>query len=190
MDEPAQLDEPCAVAGDLGAGIDDCDSGLYCWDYDAEGHGTCSAFCFGVHGDPKCPQKMECAAIAEAALDLCVRSCNPLMPDCPAVNGVCIPHGHDPGVGDFFSCRNQYLDEIHTGELNSPCYYASSCGNGLVCLHDEAAVECNDVACCQPVCDTEAPNTCPGQGQECVAWYPPDLAPPGQENVGVCTIPG
>ena len=40
-----------------------------------------------------------------------------------------------------------------------------------------------------PFCDITLPNTCPGQGQECVAWYDPGEAPPGYDNIGACVLP-
>ena len=43
--------------------------------------------------------------------------------------------------------------------------------------------------CCLPYCDLDLPNTCPGQGLQCVPWYEPGEAPPGLEDVGVCHLP-
>ncbi len=186
---PAHLDEPCTVLGELGSGLDDCDAGLYCWNYGDKGHGTCSIFCVGVPGDPKCPEGMQCAVTADQYIDLCGRPCNPLLQDCPNDQACIPPSGFEPGVGYPFYCQAPELGGRNDGALHSPCNYAAQCSSGLVCLHPKPAVECKDSACCQPYCDTDAANSCPGQGQVCLPWFPPELAPPGQENVGVCTIP-
>lgn len=44
--------------------------------------------------------------------------------------------------------------------------------------------------CCEPYCDLTEPNTCPGQGQQCLAWYAEGTAPPECEHLGVCSLPG
>ena len=187
---PAQLDEPCTVQGKLGGGIDNCDAGLYCWDYDIQGHGQCWAVCQGEDYPWTCPENLTCLYAADPLANLCIRPCNPLLQDCPAPGNVCIPQNAALGDGVPFTCWLQKIDELHPGELNSPCGFAAECGAGLVCLGPEASTACvGNEGCCQPVCDTSAPNICPGQGQVCIPWFPEGQATPGQDNVGVCTIP-
>ncbi len=192
-EDPAQFEEPCVVNGEPGKGIDNCDEGLLCFDVDDEGHGKCIAFCREPFEDP-CPENLVCFATAEAFLDLCSRPCNPLLQDCPVASDTCRPRGQFwPGEeradGNFW-CHAPHPKEPGAGMLNEPCYYPDECSKGLVCLHSMAAVECGPgEACCQPFCDTDAPNTCPGQGQECVQWFPESMVPPGQENIGVCVVP-
>lgn len=190
MDDPAQLDEPCAIDSIRGE-VDNCDIGLFCFDVDMEGHGKCFALCHGSQASPACPDSLECSLTADAVLNLCIRPCNPLAQDCPVSGDVCnAANDFAPGIfGTHFYCWNQIVDEVHTGELNSPCDATNQCGKGLVCLLASAAIECTNTACCQPVCDTKVPNNCQGQGQECVAWFPEGMAPPGQDNIGVCAIP-
>lgn len=190
-EDPAQLDEPCTVQGALGSGLDDCDAGLYCWDYDAQGHGQCWAFCQGDPPAQTCPAGMECQLTADSAFNVCLRPCDPLLQDCPAPGNVCIPaNAFEPGLGDRFACWRQNFADGHTGELGAVCDFATQCGPSLVCVLAEFSPGCPvDQGCCEPVCATDAPNECPGQGQACVAWFPEGTAPPGQDNVGVCAIP-
>lgn len=191
-DDPAQLDEPCTVEDPPGSGLSNCDVGLHCVDDGSDEPGKCFAYCQGIHGDPTCVDGRECFVTADSVWDLCYRLCNPLVADCPVETDVCMPHaGFVPGDLDPFRCWDADLDAAHPGQLDSPCEFATQCDDGLVCLLGTASAACDDVgACCQPVCDIDAPNTCPGQGQQCIPWFPMDGAWPGQENVGVCMLVG
>ncbi|WAS97992.1 hypothetical protein [Nannocystis punicea] len=62
-----------------------------------------------------------------------------------------------------------------------------TCDEGLQCWNVDPDTS---VGTCLAMCTGtwDAPS-CPGQGQECVAWYGPDQAPPGYENVGLCGVP-
>lgn len=190
VDNPAQLDKPCvAEVGDGWTGIDNCDIGLFCNEFDLEGNGQCAAFCTGAHRSPTCPDHHICGQIADSTFDLCYRYCDPLIQDCPNLADICIFQGEfEPGMG-----YGQTFCSIDTsgpaGQLHDMCHYTTECDAGLACLLTQAAKECKSGACCEPFCDITAPNTCPGDGQNCVAWFPPDDAPAGYENVGVCWVP-
>lgn len=190
VERPAHLDEPCTVEGPLGGGHDDCDVGLYCWDYDDSGHGKCFAFCTGVPGEGKCPDDMNCAGTGDQFFDVCVRPCDPRGPACPVPGDAClVPNVFAPGEGGFFNCWRQWIDEAHPGEPGSPCDFTLQCGMGTVCLMAEYDAACTSGACCQPVCDTSVPNDCPEPDQTCVAWYPPEFVQPGLETLGACVSP-
>ncbi|MFY0532131.1 hypothetical protein [Nannocystis pusilla] len=91
-------------------------------------------------------------------------------------------------LGSFLCVLDASGDE---GQAFDGCEFANACDPGLSCLDPELAVECDPMStgCCVPFCDISAPNTCPGQGQECISWYEDVPALPGLENVGVCSLP-
>ena len=67
---------------------------------------------------------------------------------------------------------------------------ATACEPGLMCMTSALPIECDpDAGCCLPLCDLSAPNACPGADLVCSAWYEEAMAPPGNENVGVCRMP-
>ena len=185
--DPKQPGEPCMVEGSGVSGIDDCDLGALCWDVDVENVGTCVALCKGAPDAPSCDDPAtSCAIVNDGVLNLCLPTCDPLAQDCPMSDNVCI--GHGPG----FLCVPDASGE--EGQQHDPCEYTNACDPGLVCIGPSAAVECdaNSSGCCEPFCDLTDPDAdanCGGQGQVCVPWYGEGTAPPGLENVGICTLP-
>ncbi|MBZ5708218.1 hypothetical protein [Nannocystis pusilla] len=185
--DPAGVDEPCMVIDSGVSGKDSCDDGLMCWfvDWDT-GMGTCLSMCTGSPEAPTCPEPMtSCTITAEATLILCLPHCDPLAQDCTG-GDLCIPNPQDP---NSFLCVLDASGE--DGQVFDVCEHANGCDPGLVCHLPEFAVECDPsgLGCCLPFCDVSQPNTCPGQGQECLAWFDPGQAPPGYENVGLCGVP-
>lgn len=181
VDDPAQLDAPCTVeiAGD--SGIDDCDVGLMCWDTDAENEGTCVALCLGSPGEPTCASGDPCT-LYQYGFGICIPSCDPLMSDCDP-DSMCIPSDQ------VFVC---VLDASgDDGQVHTPCMFANGCDPGLYYIDSASAKECDPMSslCCEPFCDVSLPNTCPGEGQECIHWYE-GMAPSKYENLGICTLPG
>lgn len=181
VDEPAHAGELCFVLyeGDI---PDSCDEFSICFDTDFNNY--CTPLCMGS------PEAPTCADPDDTCGDfmwghVCYPSCEPFAPTCAAFT-VCAP-----GAGGFL-CAPDY-NGIE-GARHDVCDYASDCNEGLACVAAAAAVECDQEAgkCCELLCDLGAPDPgapCTGQGQECIGFYTEGLAPPGLEDVGICTLP-
>jgi len=182
---PAGVGESCTMLGAPASGQDSCDEGLMCWDVDPDtGVGTCIALCGGSIDQPTCPDPATFCSIGRV-LSLCFPLCDPLAQDCDG-DDLCIPNPSDP---DGWLCvLDAGGDE---GQVFDACEYANWCDAGLSCVESKFGAECDQQAlgCCLPFCDLDLPNTCPGQGQECMPWYEPGQAPPGFEDVGLCGLP-
>jgi hypothetical protein len=178
--DPDAVGEPCTVEENGVSGVDSCDVGSMCWDVDPETlEGTCIAFCSGSPDNAMCEAGSFCAQTAEVLI-LCMPTCDPLMQDCDD-GDTCLPYS------EWAIC---VLDASgDTGAFGDPCELENACDPGLVCIHPEYVDGCQTSGCCSPFCDTSAPNTCPGDGQECIPWYDEGQAPEGLENVGVCGVP-
>lgn len=178
--EPAQLGEPCQVLVEGHIGPDTCDFGLYCIDVDPVTHqGVCQPLCTGSLADPVCGPDQVCLTSNE--IPLCFEACDPVQADCPD-DEVCIPLY--PGFACFFET------DPPKGPLEG-CEYANQCDDGLFCAVGDFAAECDPdwLGCCISFCDLSAPGTCPGVGQQCLPFFPPDAVPPGLEHVGACSLP-
>ncbi len=187
VDDPKQTGEPCFAAEGGVGGVDDCDLGLMCWNVDVDKMGICFELCGGSPETPTCKApKTSCAVYGEATLALCLPGCNPVVQNCDP-SDVCI---ENPGGGDdgFICVPDASGDE---GQLHDPCMFANSCDPGLQCVDSAWAVECDQLeeSCCEPFCDITLPNTCPGVGQVCNAYFEEGTAPMGCENVGYCRVP-
>jgi hypothetical protein len=182
---PKQLGEPCTFTGDVIDGEDDCDRGLYCWDVDWETQlGACTPFCTGSEQDAMCPLGYLCAfGFQRTGLDasICSDGCDLLAQDC-AGDDLCLPLGDD----DFPGC---VLDASgDAGAYADPCEYENSCDPGLICVGGALVPKCEAESCCTPMCDLNAPNTCPGDGQVCAQLFDPDPELPQLEHIGVCAL--
>ena len=178
-----QAGDPCTVQDNAFSGLDDCAKGVMCWAVDEENHGTCLALCTGPDYAPMCAEGFICWLTDEGVLNLCRALCDPLLADC-AEGEVCLPYL------DAFVCWPDASGE--EGQAFDACEFVNRCDPGLICLNPSAASECDPNAggCCLPYCDVTDPDvTCPGVGQECVAWYEEGMAPPEYAKVGICTLP-
>lgn len=184
--DPAGLDEPCNVIGSPVGGEDTCDKHMMCWDVDTDiGIGHCVGMCTGTPREPGCADPDARCIITDAGvLILCLPTCDPLLQDCENTQ-VCVPN---PFGADFLCATDA---SGSGGEVFDACEFLNACKPGLACLASELAAECdpNASGCCLPFCDLNLPPDCPGQGQQCVGWFPPGEAPAGVEDVGVCVIP-
>ncbi|MCA9657684.1 MAG: hypothetical protein KC486_05030 [Myxococcales bacterium] len=182
VDAPKQLGETCSYAGDLFAGEDDCAFGLMCWYLDYETQiGTCAALCGGTPDEPSCPPGSACTYVSrDIGLGLCIDFCDPIAQDCPG-GDLCLPL--ENGWGCVLDASG------NEGQFGDPCEYANACDAGLICLNPEYVPDCAASGCCSPLCDINAPNTCPAAEQACIPWYEEGLAPPGLEHIGVCGVP-
>ncbi len=191
LENPKQPGEPCMVTDSGVSGLDDCELGSMCWDVGEELMGTCVAQCTGSEMEPMCQDPATvCAIYNEGVLNLCLDRCDPLTGDCPDPNDLCLPASlEDP---DGFLCIVDASGD--GGQVHTPCTFANSCDAGLLCRPAASASECDQQAgsCCEPVCDLTVPDPdsqCTGVGQKCVAFFMPDMAPEGDEDVGVCAVP-
>jgi hypothetical protein len=178
--DPAQLGEPCEVLVEGHLGPDTCDLGLFCYGVDPVTHqGTCAPLCTGTQSEPICGAGRVCAV---TDLPMCLTACDPLLGGCAGddmclmltTGFACWPNDDQPQHGVFEACE-----------------YVDTCENGLFCGSPDGASECDldGLGCCLPYCDLNAPNTCPGVGQQCVPFFSPGDAPPGYEHLGACFLP-
>jgi hypothetical protein len=158
-----------------------------CWDVDGVTQmGTCVAMCTGSPDEPVCADpSTHCAISGGGALILCIPGCDPIDQPCPD-GDVCIPNPDDP---ESFVCAPDASGP--EGQTFDPCEYVNECDAGHLCLPPQLAGECDPMilGCCLAYCDITQPNTCTGQGLECIPWFPEGLAPPTLENVGFCGLP-
>lgn len=189
MDDPAQPGEGCFVVDGLFSGVDNCDLGSMCWNLDAEGNGVCIEHCHDAGDLPTCTDPATlCYRANDGVLSLCLTRCDPLLQDCARDEDECIAHPN----GDGFICVFDASGD--GGAIFSPCEQLNACDEGLACVTTSPAAECdpNAPGCCLPFCDLAAPDPnapCTGEGQQCVPFFDPDVAPLGVEDVGVCAIP-
>ena len=185
-DDPDAPGEPCTVEGSGVSGIDSCDVGVMCWDVDPRtDEGTCVAMCTGSPEDPQCAAPEEtCVSGADGLIALCYDTCDPLDPTCPAGSS-CYP---SPVGEPVLVCQPTTGEDIPYGEA---CDFSNSCAEGLVCLDASLFPACEGLSCCTEFCDLTAGLPCPNddQGVVCVPWYADGMAPPGQEDLGVCALP-
>lgn len=172
-------------------GDDTCDDAGMCIQF-GTGEGACLPFCAGPPAAPTCADPaLVCARIDHLwPIDLCVPPCDPLAYDCP-----------DLGVGkSLMACAPASVGFgcILRGNLGAaadgePCDDHRDCTGPALCAAPERVFACDHPAgCCAAYCDITDPASCPPGpgGHMCVPYYSnPDDAPPGRENVGVCTLP-
>ena len=180
------LGESCQIAdlNEPGNGLDDCDVGLICLNFDDQGKGYCSEFC---NKDDECDsgQGLCIPDINDGLLPICLATCDPLLQDCVAGQGC---YG-DP-AGPPFICFNPDPGES-SGMKNAFCEFDNQCLAGFSCVDAAKNAGCTpgDKACCTPYCDLGDPNpqaNCDA-GEKCVAYF--NESYPGYEDVGLCVIP-
>jgi hypothetical protein len=184
---PDGVGESCTVEGSGVSGVDSCDVGAMCWDVDTDTNiGTCIALCIGSADDPSCADAASICIIAnEGALNICLPFCDPLMQDCGAGQG-CYP------IESGFACAPDA--SLADGQYGDECEFINVCDPGLWCAPPDAVSSCFGSGCCSEFCDVSDPlasMNCPdsGDGQECVPFFAEGLAPPGFEDVGICSFP-
>ena len=182
MPNPGKPGDSCTAEGNGVSGVDSCEKAAMCWNISQDTDmGTCVAFCTGSWEAPKCPPGNDCYIAARQFLILCLPGCDPVLQDCWNTD-LCLPKG------DGFQC---VLDNSgDAGQLNDPCAAPDTCDPGLFCADPALAAECDPMApgCCLPFCDLDNPE-CTNKGATCVPWYPPGMAPPLLDHVGLCRLP-
>ena len=196
---PDQDGELCTVIGSGVSGEDSCDVGHMCWDVDPEtNQGMCVPFCIGDDSNPQCADPGKVCSVSKS-FALCLEECDPLAPIagpaqqtdeglemCP-VGCACYP------LNEGFACAPDVSGEM--GAAGETCEFINVCDPGTFCLGAAAITTCEGAGCCVPVCDLDDPwadTICYAfdPGTSCEAWFAESEAPPGNENVGVCVVPG
>ena len=167
--------------------VDTCAKGSICAGLGPEpGTTICLALCTGSPEEPQCPDGSGCAnATSLGPTHWCLPTCDPLMSDCTGSH-ICVP---DELTSSFLCVLDASGGMAPYG---TPCNYVNSCNAGLFCVDAAGVPEpgCDQaLGCCSPACDTGMPNSCPGVGQLCEAWFPPGEGPAGLDHVGVCAVP-
>jgi hypothetical protein len=172
--------EPCTYDGVIAA-TDNCDGTSHCWDVmeiDGQSVGTCALFCTGTAENPECPAQHACVG---NLINLCVKSCDPVLQDCDPDLG-CFWTGHD------FNCFVTTKDI----PLGQPCNYINDCAEGLACLWADLLPACEGPECCSSFCDLnlgDGPCDALLPGTACLPFFEEGMAPAGYEHVGVCIVP-
>jgi hypothetical protein len=180
-DNPGQVGDECLVEGSSASGIDSCAIGSMCWGVDPETlTGTCVALCGGSPDEPVCTSPpTTCAILNGGVLPVCLPVCDPLLQDCADGEG-CHP------IEQVFQCVPDASGEA--GAFGDACNFIGVCDPGLMCADNVPSIPgCfeGEAGCCVPYCDLSAPS-CPGD-LTCAPFYDEGLAPPGFENVGLCS---
>ena len=179
---PGQAGDDCTIDGPVASGADDCDLGLLCWNLDEQNHGSCLTMCSGSKDAPLCPDALICDISNGGVLLLCLQACDPLTPSCP-MGQICLP-----GQGVFI-CDVDASGDM--GAYGDDCAFVNVCDTGLFCAPSQSVPGCETAGCCSEYCDLKlGGDACSGAPQqECVPFFDAGKAPPGYEDVGVCSIP-
>lgn len=178
-----QPGEACVWDGFIEA-TDDCDASSICWnavEVDGQLIGECAAICTGSPDLPMCPPASSCLLSDDGVIFVCITDCDPLLQDCAE------------GLGCYwanneFACIFEAPPGIATGE---PCGFINDCMPGNLCADATSLPSCAGASCCTGFCDVTGGDTgCAAQpGTVCTAFFELGTAPPGYDDVGVCTIP-
>jgi hypothetical protein len=179
-----QPGDPCDIMDGKYTGLDNCGVGLICLLTDDEGQGgACVEFC---DAGSACPlTDANCVVYNEGSLPICLGTCDPLIQDCPE------------GQACYSSAGAQFVcfKESVTGDEGMPgdeCQYVNQCQEGTFCANAMVVANCPAASngCCTPWCPVSGGAEPCQDTEDCVPFFEAGMAPPGQEDVGVCAIPG
>ena len=178
----SEVGDPCDIEGGKYTGLDNCGVGLICLLTDDEGlGGACVEFC---DANSACPKTgADCVVYNDGSLPICLRSCDPLVQDCPE-GQACYNSG-----GDTFVC---FKESAMPGEggPGATCTYINQCQKGSFCGAPDVVANCGaETGCCTPYCPVSGGAEPCQDGEECVPFFVEGMAPPGLDDVGVCAIP-
>lgn len=188
MENPAGPGEECFVVGNPVGGLDNCEKGAVCWAVDETNTGYCVSICEGTPDNSLCADpETRCVVDSGAStVGWCLEKCDPIAVDCSRSDELCI----FKETAQDFVCMPLWPNVGGKVQLHEACGHAEECAQGLLCLGKVAAVECDQSAekfgCCEPFCNLQEPNQCPGAGQQCIPFHEGE-PPLGQEHVGICS---
>ena len=183
MKGTGQVGDPCDIQDGKYTGIDNCDLGLICLLTDEDGKGgACVEFC---DTNDACPDTSgaKCVVYNDGSLPICLSDCDPLVQDCPE-GQACYN-----SAGDNFVCFKESAMP-GMGTPGDECAYINQCQKGSFCAAATALADCPTTNCCTPYCPVSGGNAPCNMGEDCVAFFTMGSAPPGLEDVGVCSVPG
>ncbi|PRQ02347.1 hypothetical protein ENSA5_24020 [Enhygromyxa salina] len=175
--------EACERVGDT----DTCAKHHICWATDAEGIGTCVAFCTStlVCEDPLAI----CSVSTGGLLSLCLPKCDPLIQDCAEGFG-CYPDDYER-----WSCDRDQSGAA--GAHGDACACLNCCDPGLMCMSG-ALVDAEGCGldgapgCCGAICTLDeaaaVEGQCPSEAERCEPFYESDAVLMGYEQVGLCQL--
>lgn len=187
---PSGLYQPCNLLGQsLYEGLDTCGPHMMCLEIDFNTlSGTCLGMCTGSPFEPGClDDKAFCHQYSGGVLNICHPTCDPLSQNCDGAEELCTFSPVDPGG---FVCAPDKDGQF--GGLFDPCRGFAECEPGLFCGDSALTVECapdQAPGCCSPLCDLTQVSSCPGKGQECLEYFPPESVPDYLLHIGLCGVP-
>ncbi len=180
VDAPAGPGELCAISPDFDVSrqLDNCDGRSFCFNTNEDGIGVCTRFCQGSAAEPICPAGLSCSMTNSGVLNLCLPSCDPIAQDCGPGMG-CY------GLDDVFVCVSDVSGE-EGGAFRDDCAnVVNACEAGYACV-DGGLSGCGWAYCCTPYCTAD--DDCGmAPGLSCVRLFAEGDAPPGMDDVGLCT---
>lgn len=184
------LYDPCKVLGTPFDGLDTCEEHMICVDADFDGVGVCWGMCIeDLFGETDCVDpRARCWVYEGQIFNLCHPFCDPLLLECgPSETCSFVPSN----PASFFCLPDE---SGSGGGVFDPCESIAECKPGYFCGDPAWASECitpGATGCCLEFCDLTQPNTCPGEGLECLATFLDDYVPPPPElsHVGLCRLP-
>lgn len=143
----------------------------------AERRGICLPYC---DAQEHCPDPAGFCPVTGSASVICYPKCDPLAPE------TCVDPLRCSLVSYGWVCLVPFGDE--TSDYLDACDFDADCLDLFVCLPAEDVPGCNAASCCQAICDSTGPNTCPdaGSGQFCQAYQ---FSEPDWDHLGKCEFP-
>ncbi len=175
---PDQVGDACLAEGGPVSGLDSCAVDTMCWNVDPDSNaGNCVALCGGTEDNPVCTDPdTTCLLGNGGVLNVCVQSCNPLVPNCPDGQAC---------YGIRESGQTVCLRPDTPVSTDSGVLYPAFCPPGSVAIEPELDADCEvGEPCCAPWCDLSAPNC--EAGSVCTPWSVEGKTP-GVDFRGFCS---
>lgn len=142
---------------------DDCERGAVCQGFIQEEGLRCHELCSGSLVEPTCSDACSWCFSNGGFAGVCLFPCDPRTPSCPEGQSCQILVGAPrfecgPGPGP--------------GAAGESCDSEGYCTEGTACVDAALVPNCAGDRCCAPVCDLDAPDSCPAAlpGTVCAPW--------------------